>query len=60
MKTVAQPLYVLGQNVSYTLTVANAGPSDATSTVVTDVLPANTTFVSATPARGRVRTSRGP
>ena len=39
MKTVSQPLYVLGQNVSYTLAVANAGPSDATSTVVTDVLP---------------------
>lgn len=52
VKTVARPLYLLGENISYTLTVANAGPSDATLTVVTDTLPASTTFVSATPSQG--------
>jgi uncharacterized repeat protein (TIGR01451 family) len=35
-------------NVTYTLAVSNAGPSDAQSITVTDVIPANTTFVSAT------------
>ncbi len=37
---------VTGQNVTYTLTVSNAGPSDSTGVTVTDTLPANLTFVS--------------
>ncbi len=36
-----------GQIVTYTLTIANVGTQDATGIVVTDTLPANTTFVSA-------------
>ena len=39
---------VAGQNVVYTLTATNAGPSTATGVVVTDTLPAGATFVSAT------------
>jgi uncharacterized repeat protein (TIGR01451 family) len=35
-----------GQNVSYTITVANDGPSVATAVTLADALPANTTFVS--------------
>jgi uncharacterized repeat protein (TIGR01451 family) len=34
-------------DVTYTITVTNAGPSDAQSISVTDATPANTTFVSA-------------
>jgi uncharacterized repeat protein (TIGR01451 family) len=34
-------------NVTYTLAVSNAGPSDAQAITVTDTIPANTTFVSA-------------
>jgi uncharacterized repeat protein (TIGR01451 family) len=37
-----------GDTVVYTITVQNAGPSDATGVVVTDVLPTNGTFVDAT------------
>lgn len=37
-----------GNNLTYTLNVANAGPSEAASVVVTDNLPANLTFVSST------------
>jgi uncharacterized repeat protein (TIGR01451 family) len=36
-----------GANVTYTITVTNAGPSDAQNVVVTDTVPAGTTFVSA-------------
>lgn len=35
-----------GTNATYTIVVANAGPSDAANVTLTDVLPANTTFVS--------------
>jgi uncharacterized repeat protein (TIGR01451 family) len=38
--------------IIYNLTVANAGPNPAVSVNVTDVLPAGTTFVSATPSVG--------
>ena len=37
-----------GGNVSYTLAVANAGPSDAAAVSVTDTVPAGLVFVSAT------------
>jgi len=37
---------VSGQNVVYTVTVTNYGPSQATSVVVSDPTPANLTFVS--------------
>jgi type VI secretion system secreted protein VgrG len=39
-------------NITYNLTVANAGPNPAASVIVTDVLPAGTTFVSSTPSQG--------
>jgi uncharacterized repeat protein (TIGR01451 family) len=38
----------LGGNVTYSLTVTNNGTADATGVQVTDTLPANVTFVSAT------------
>ncbi len=37
------------RNLTYTLSVANAGPSDASGVTLTDTLPASTTFVSSTP-----------
>lgn len=40
------PAAANGANITYTVTVSNAGPSPAPSTTLTDNVPANTTFVS--------------
>jgi uncharacterized repeat protein (TIGR01451 family) len=42
----------VGGTLTYTLLVANAGPSDSTTVSVVDTLPAGVTFGSATPSQG--------
>jgi uncharacterized repeat protein (TIGR01451 family) len=42
----------VGQNLTYTATVRNAGGSDATNVKLTDTIPARSTFVSATASQG--------
>jgi uncharacterized repeat protein (TIGR01451 family) len=44
----------LGGEINYTLAVFNAGPDDAVNIVLTDALPAHTTFVSAASNDGSV------
>ena len=46
------PIILGSGNVTYTLTVTNNGPSPATGVVATDTLPAEFTYVSATPSQG--------
>ena len=48
-----------GQELTYTLTVQNAGPRSATNVQLTDTLPAATSFVSATPSQGTCSESSG-
>ena len=42
----------VGANLTYTLTIANAGPTSATSVTVTNVLPPTVSFVSVTSSQG--------
>jgi uncharacterized repeat protein (TIGR01451 family) len=49
----------LGDPLVYTLSVANAGPLDATGVSLTDTLPATADFVSATPGQGSCRETGG-
>ena len=51
-KTVSNPSPFVTQPTTFTVTATNAGPSTATSVVVTDVLPANLGFASAAPSQG--------
>ncbi|MSU58714.1 MAG: DUF11 domain-containing protein [Pedosphaera sp.] len=44
---------------TYNITVTNAGPTNATSVVLTDPLPAGLTLVSATPSQGTCTNSAG-
>ena len=44
--------YYAGQNLTYTVTVANAGPSAAAAVTLADVIPASASLVSATPSQG--------
>jgi uncharacterized repeat protein (TIGR01451 family) len=49
----------VGNNLTYTVTVTNNGPATATSVIVTDNLPAETTYVSCSSTGGGVCTGSG-
>ena len=51
-KTVDDTAPNVGDNVTFTITLENVGPSTAQSVAVTDLLPAGLQFVSATPSAG--------
>jgi uncharacterized repeat protein (TIGR01451 family)/CSLREA domain-containing protein len=51
-KTASPDPAIVGNNLTYSIAVYNYGPDAAANVVVTDTLPGNVTFVSATPSSG--------
>jgi uncharacterized repeat protein (TIGR01451 family) len=58
-KTVSNPTPNVGDQITYTLTLTNAGPDAATGVQLTDLLPAGLTFVSANPSQGTYTSGTG-
>ena len=58
-KTVDNNSPALNSNVTFTITVSNAGPDTAYNVVVTDLLNSNFQFVSATPSAGSYNPANG-
>ncbi|HEV3236355.1 MAG TPA: hypothetical protein VGZ25_05175 [Gemmataceae bacterium] len=58
-KTVSDPTPHLGEVVTFTVTLSDLGPSDATGVQVTDLLPAGLTFVSDTTSQGSYDSATG-
>jgi uncharacterized repeat protein (TIGR01451 family) len=58
-KTAGTGPFTAGGNVSFTITVGNAGPIAATNVTVTDALPPGSSFVSASPTQGTCAPSPG-
>lgn len=59
VKTASPNPVLVGQNLTYGLSVGNAGPSPATGVVVTDTLPAGVTYVSASSTLGSCSQAAG-
>jgi uncharacterized repeat protein (TIGR01451 family) len=58
-KTVSNPAPNVGDTITFTVTLSNAGPAVATSVQVSDLLPAGLSFVSATPSQGTYASGSG-
>jgi uncharacterized repeat protein (TIGR01451 family) len=58
-KTASTTTPTVGANVTFTVTLTNAGPTAATGVMVRDQLPAGLTFVSATPSQGSYNSASG-
>ncbi|HEY7440658.1 MAG TPA: DUF11 domain-containing protein [Acidimicrobiia bacterium] len=58
-KTVSDATPNVGDQVTFSITLDNNGPSNATTVSVTDALPAGLTFVSSTPSQGTYNSGSG-
>src|SRR5262249_41111581 len=58
-KAVSNPTPNVGDTITYTVTLRNAGPDPATNVTIRDVLPSGVTFVSASPSQGSYSSATG-
>jgi uncharacterized repeat protein (TIGR01451 family)/fimbrial isopeptide formation D2 family protein len=59
LKTVSDTTPNVGDTITFTITLSNAGPKTATNVTVGDLLPAGLQFVSATPSEGTYSAATG-
>lgn len=59
VKTADPTTVIIGNNVSFLVTLSNAGPSTATGVQVQDQLPDGVSFVSSTPSQGSYNSNTG-
>jgi uncharacterized repeat protein (TIGR01451 family) len=59
-KMVGNPTPNVGDAITYTITLTNNGPNDATNVQVSDLLPTGLSFDSATPSQGNYDPNTGP
>ena len=57
--SVGDPTPDVGEAITYTVTLSDNGPNDATGVAVTDLLPAGLAFVSAAPSQGAYDVATG-
>ena len=58
-KTISNATPNVGDIITYTVTLTNNGPDQATNVQVTDLVPAGLTFISATPSKGTYVSATG-
>jgi uncharacterized repeat protein (TIGR01451 family) len=58
-KTVSDPTPNVGETITYTVTLTDNGPSNATGVQVTDLLPSGLSFVAAVPSQGTYNSGTG-
>src|SRR5262249_53582890 len=58
-KTVSDPTPNVGDSITFTITLSNAGPDTATNVLLNDLLPSGLTFISAAPSQGSYNSSTG-
>src|SRR5439155_959471 len=58
-KTVSNPSPNVGDTITFTVTLSDNGPNNASNVQVSDLLPAGLTFVSATPSQGTYNSDTG-
>jgi uncharacterized repeat protein (TIGR01451 family) len=58
-KVVSTPGSGIGSNVTFTVTLTNSGPSDASNVAVRDQLPSGLTYISSTPSLGAYNSGTG-
>ncbi len=59
IKSVSNATPIIGETITYTLTLTNGGPNNATNIAVTDLLPPDLSYQGSTPSQGSYASATG-